>query len=106
MPIFAGFLGAMIAGLAEFLAGWMTRKVAIYLALTVAVAASWAALMVAVAAVVTGLSSVVPSMVSTAVAFIFPSNFGTVIAGAVAIEGVVAGFRLHMGNLRAAASSG
>jgi hypothetical protein len=42
-------------------------------------------------------------MVSVAFAFLFPSNLGTVIAGAIAIEGAVAGFRLHMGNVRAAA---
>jgi hypothetical protein len=103
VPIFAGFLGALFAGLAEFLAGFVTRRVAVYAALVTVTAASWAALAVAVWAVVGVAAATVPTMVSVAFAFLFPSNLGTVIAGAIAIEGAVAGFRLHMGNVRAAA---
>lgn len=103
MPILAGFLGAMFAGLAEFLAGFVTRRVAVYAALVTVTAASWAALGVAVWVVVGVAAATVPTMVATAVTFIFPSNLSTVIAGGIAIEGTVAGFRLHMGSIRAAA---
>ena len=104
MPLLAAFLGALVAGLGEFLAGFVTRKVAIYAALTTVVAASWAILAAALWAIVGISALVVPAMVANAVAFIFPGNLSTVVAGAIAIEGTVAGFRLHMGNLRAAAS--
>lgn len=104
MPLLAAFLGALVAGLAEYLAGFVTRKVAVYAALTAVMAASWALMAAAVWLVVGASAASVPTLVVNAVAFIFPSNLTTVVTGALAIEGTVAGFRMHMGNVRTAAA--
>jgi hypothetical protein len=104
MPLLAAFVGALVAGLAEFLAGFVTRKVAIYAALSAVMLASWAAMAAAIWSVTAGVAASMPQLVVDAFAFLFPANLGTVIAGAVAIEGTVTGFRLHMGNVRAAAA--
>lgn len=104
MPIFAALLGALMTGLAEYFAGFLTRRVAVYAAFTVTVGLSWAALFAALVAVASGVANTVPTMVSVGMAFIFPSNLAAVITGAVVIDGAVMGFQLHMGGLRAAAS--
>ena len=103
MPLLAIFFGALVAGLAEFLAGFVTRRVAVYAALTAVIGTSWAIMAAAVWAIVAGLAGSAPDMVVNAIAFFFPSNLGAVLTGAVAIEGTVAGFRIHMGNVRTAA---
>lgn len=102
MPILASFLGAMIAGLGEFLAGFMTKKVAIYLAVSAVFAASWTALLAAVALALAGLSVTTPQVIVDAVHFALPANTAAVVTGAIAIEGVVAGFRWHLSNMRLA----
>lgn len=77
MPLFlwlATVLGSLFTGLVQFFMNYMTKKIAIVLAVVAAIASLTIGFFTWVLALVTGLLVVVPSEVSVAISWVVPTN--------------------------------
>ena len=105
MPLLAAFFGALIGGIAEFLAGIVGYRVAVFLAISAVFFASWAACAAAVVAVAAGLSVVAPDAFVNACNLLLPSNLGPIVAGTLTVEAIVSSLRLHLKVAKLAAGA-
>lgn len=105
MPLLAGFLGGLFAGLADFFARWFTKKVAFAAAAVATFAALTLALYGAVSALLAGVVLSFPGggPVAAGVWLMVPDNGPLCVAAMVSIDTAVALYRWNVENLRLAA---
>lgn len=80
MPVFAALIVSLFGGVANFVAEYFTRRVAVAAALLVVCATVTAAFVAAVQALIAGITTAAPSELSLAASWFVPSNMDDCIA--------------------------
>lgn len=80
MPLFAAFLGSLFTSLADFVAQYVTRRVAIAAAVIAVLVAVTATFVAAMQALIAGISVVAPDALSVAASWVVPSNMDECLA--------------------------
>lgn len=100
MPVLAGMIGALFAGLFDFLVTYFSRTVALKLAFGAMITAAFGVLMVSLNLAVSALAYTMPEGLVVAFQFVFPGNVVTCAAAAIAADAVIAGFRLFVSGVK------
>lgn len=107
MPIFATYLGGLIASLASFIGLWIGKKAAVGAAAIVVYGALTAACLAVIAAGIASISTLptLPHWVVVGMTFWMPSNFYVCVGLIVTAEGAIALKRWNVANLKLAAGA-
>jgi len=107
MPLLAGFLGGLFAGIAEFFAKWLAKKTAIVAAAISTFAVLTGVLFAAGSALVAGLDLAAPSVpgLTTALWIAVPDNFAVCMSICISTDTACALYRWNVGNLQLANSA-
>ena len=74
MPLFATFLGGILAAIVEFFAKYITKKLAVFAAVVTILTTLTTAFIVALKALYVGVAAAAPSELTIAMSWIVPSN--------------------------------
>ena len=89
MPLLATFLGGLFASLVEFLTKYVTKRLAIFIALIAALVALLTATIASLNALIAGISLALPAFINDAMSWLVPSNLDDCIAIAVSAKVIV-----------------
>lgn len=85
MPLFASFLGSIFGGLVAFFSKYLTKKLAIFSAVLVAIASLTFSFFLLVETIVSSVTVGFPSDLAN-IGFLIPSNYSSVMAAAISIS--------------------
>ena len=86
MPLLAGYLGTLLFGIASWLGAFLTKRIAIVVAVIVFVTGITVAFIAAMQAAITALSYAIPSEIMTGVSWIWPDNANACIAAMISTK--------------------
>lgn len=84
MPIFAAWVGSLITSIATFFAAFLTKRVAIVLAVIVAAGAFTVTFIAGLNAIIAGIVYAIPPSISLGMSWFIPSNMDDCIAAIMA----------------------
>ena len=99
MPILGGLLVGLFTALAEFFVAFMAKDVAMRLAFGALAVAGFATLYAVTWGLMSGISLSMPTILSDALVFVFPSNLASCVAAALGTDAACVAYRLYVVGL-------
>lgn len=103
MPLFATFVGALLARFSEWLAIFFSKRVALAITVFTFLLAGFLAVYLALSGAVAAVAVVTPTGLVSAFTFVFPANLKAVLSAIFTADSIMGGWQWHKENLKLAA---